>query len=341
MAWQTSNPQRILIVRLTALGDVIHGMPVACALRDAFPQASISWVVEGGAGDLLDGHPAVDQVIRVPRRWLKSPRDVWRLRRRLIAERFDVTVDLQSLTKSAVAARLSGARRRIGAGGDSARELSGWLNNERPVVSASHVVDHYLGILAPLGIVAPQVRFDLPERAEDGRFADQAIAACRLQSERFVVLNPGAAWQSKLWPTERYGELAARLGETYGLPSLAVWGGNEEPLAEQIVASSRGWAHLAPSTRLRELAAVSRRARLFVGSDTGPMHLSVAVGTPTISLHGPSQSEWCGAYGSSNARVQAYYHEGTSRERRAATDAAMRAIDVDAVWNSCQRLLAA
>ncbi len=109
---------RILIVRLSAIGDVIHGVPVLCALRDAMPRAFIAWVAEGTAGDLLEGHPALDQLVRAPRRWWKSPRDVWRLRQRMRSLRFDTAIDLQCLTKSALAARLSGAAadRQIGKG---------------------------------------------------------------------------------------------------------------------------------------------------------------------------------------------------------------------------------
>src|SRR5438132_14009284 len=108
---------RILIVRLSAIGDVVHGIPVLNALRAHFPAAFLGWVVEGRSADLLRGHPALDRVIQVPRKWLKSPRAVWRLRRELHDLNFDIAIDLQCLTKSAIAARLSGAKRRIGFGG--------------------------------------------------------------------------------------------------------------------------------------------------------------------------------------------------------------------------------
>ena len=122
---------RILIVRLSAIGDVIQTMPVACALRERFPDAFIAWAVQERTGKLLQGHPALDKLIAVPRGWLKSPGMVWRLRRRLRELHFDTTIDVQSLTKSALLARLSGARRRIGFGTPGGRELSRWLNNVR------------------------------------------------------------------------------------------------------------------------------------------------------------------------------------------------------------------
>ncbi len=330
---------RILIVRLSALGDVIHGLPVACALRAAMPEAQIGWVVEGRNGDLLEGHPAIDHLVRVPRKWLKSPRAVLELRRRLRELRFDATIDLQCLTKSAIAARLSGARRRIGKAGVHGRELSRWFHNELVEVGGTHVIDHYLQMLRPLGIESPEVRFDLPERASERTHAEDFLRREGL-TPGFAVLNPGAGWPSKIWPAERYGEVAQRLRAEHGLASVAVWGGAAElPLAEAIVAASAGAARLAPPTTVLELAALCRGAGLFLGSDTGPMHLAVAVGTPTISLHGPSLAEWCGAYGPQNLRLQVTYADGSANERRRADDSAMRAISVDMATAACAELL--
>jgi len=331
---------RILIVRLSAIGDAIHGIPVLCALRAALPEAFLGWVVEGRSGDLLEGHPALDELVRLPRGWLKSPGEVWRLRRRLRELHFDTTIDLQCLTKSAIAAWLSGARRRIGKAGTDGRELSRWFHNELVAPGGAHVIDHYLGLLRPLGIESPAVRFDLPERAADATVVETFLRQGRLSAGRFAVLNPGAGWPSKLWPAERYGELAQMLAATQGLATVAVWGGAAElPLAKSIVGASNGYALLAPPTSMTELAALCRRAALFVGSDTGPMHLAVAVGTPTVSLHGPSRAEWCGAYGAENIRLQVRYEEGSSLERRRADDSAMRAIGVDMVASACERLL--
>lgn len=331
---------RVLIVRLSALGDVIHGLPVACALRAAMPEATIGWVVEGRNGDLLEGHPAIDHLIRAPRKWLKSPRAVLELRRRLRELRFDVTIDLQCLTKSAIAARLSGAKRRLGKAGEHGRELSQWFHNELVDVGGTHVIDHYLEMLRPLGIVAPEVRFDVPERADERRHAVGFLQRESLSAGKFAVLNPGAGWPSKLWPAERYGAVARRLREEQGLASVAVWGGAaERPLAEAIVAASDGAAKLAPPTTVLELAALCRRAALFLGSDTGPMHLAVAVGTPTISLHGPSVADWCGAYGPQNVRLQVASAERMANAMRSADDSAMREITVDMATEACAELL--
>ncbi|MEM1305470.1 MAG: glycosyltransferase family 9 protein, partial [Planctomycetota bacterium] len=269
------------------------------------------------------------------------PRAILALRRRLRAERFDTTVDLQCLTKSAAAAWLSGAPRRLGVGGADGRELSKRFNNVLTPVDAGHVIEHYLGILKPLGIERPAVRFDLGESDASAGFAGRLLQEYGLEPGGFAVLNPGAGWPSKIWPSERYGALARRLAQQHGLSSLAVWGGRDElPLAKQIVANSGGHAVVSPATSIPQLGAVTRRAALFVGSDTGPMHLSIAVGTRTVSLHGASQATWCGAYGELGATIQAEFADGSYGERRRADNAAMRAISVDMVAEKCRTLLA-
>jgi ADP-heptose:LPS heptosyltransferase len=335
-----STAPRILIVRMTAIGDVIHGIPVACALREALPNAFLGWITEGTAGDLLEGHPALDILVRVPRRFWKSPREILSMRRRLRELKFDVAIDLQCLSKSAITAWLSGARRRIGKSGVQGRELSRVFNNELVEAGGAHVIEHYLSMLRPLGIMSPQVRFDLPERNSDTEMIDKFLRVSGLAGQRFAILNPGAGWPSKVWPADRYGELARHLYHKHGLRSIAAWGlPSELPSANLIVTASDDHAVLAPPTSMTELAALCRRAALFVGSDTGPMHLAVAVGTPTISMHGPSRADWCGAYGPQNIRMQIRYEAGSSLERRRADDSAMRAITINMVAHACDQLL--
>ena len=333
------NSQRVLIVRLSAMGDLIHGIPVLNALRRALPEAMIGWVAEGRNADLLMGHPALDQLIRVPRRWWRSPREVWALRNQLQLLRFDTTIDLQCLSKSAMAAWLSGAPRRIGYAGKLGREVSRWFHNELVSVEAEHVIDRYLGLLKPLGIQKPKVEFNLPESSPDAEFAERTLRALGLTNGEFAILNPGAGWASKRWPPERYGQLAERLAEELQVPTLAVWGGERElPLAERIVLHSGGTGHLAPPTTMTQLAALARRARLFVGSDTGPLHLAVAVGTTCVSLHGTSLAAQTGAYGPQNRRLQQRYDNSPSR-RSHNDDSAMRAISLELVLAACVEVL--
>ena len=335
-----STSPRLAIVRLSAIGDVIHGLPVLCALRQRFPEARIAWVVETRAAALLRGHSALDELITVPRGWLKSPQAVWDLRCRLRQFRPQVTIDLQGLTKSAIAARLSGAAVRIGFGDEKGRELSWWLNNRLVRAGSPHIIDSNLELLRPLGIESPAVRFDIPETPDDRESAERMIREAGLTGG-FAVINPGAGWPSKLWPADRYAALARHLGSALGLRSLVVWAGQQERgWAEEIVAGSESFGHLAPNTTLTELAALARRARLFVGSDTGPLHLAAAVGTPCVGLYGPMPAQRNGPYGSVHVAIQKMHFEGKSRQRRSAPATLMEAIAVEHVAAACDQILA-
>jgi lipopolysaccharide heptosyltransferase I len=330
---------RILIVRLSAIGDALHALPVLCALRDALPKAFLAWVVEGKTADLLRSHRALDELIVVPRGWLKSPRAVLALRRRLRTLRFDTTIDVQGLTKSAVAARLSGAPRRIGFDGADGRELSRWLNNALVPATATHVIERNLELLRPLGIQSPTARFDLEIPPADAATSRQILQRLGL-NEPYCVINPGAGWTSKLWPTDRFAAVARHLGSARGVRSLVVWAGDlEHSWAEEIVAGSGGHATLAPATSLCELAAVVREAALLVGSDTGPLHLAVAVGTPSVGLFGPMPAERNGPYGPQHIALQKICLQGTSRQRRAAGPESMNAITLHDVCAACETIL--
>jgi heptosyltransferase I len=326
---------RILIVRLSAIGDAIQTMPVACALRERFPDAFLAWAVESRAAALLREHEALDELIELPRGWLKSPGGVWRLRRRLRDLQFDTTVDVQSLTKSAILARLSGARQRIGFGNPGGRELSKWFNNQRVDPKTSHVVDRYLELLRPLGIESPTVRFQVPEHEEDRAAAEQIIDELGLPAG-FAIINPGAGWPSKLWPTDRYAAVARHLNDAWHLPTLVVWAGQaERAMAEQIAHASPAAVHICPPTTLPQLAAISRQAKLFIGSDTGPLHLAAAVGTPCVGLYGPWPASRHGPYGPQHIALQKMFFEGSARGRRTAPAIYMESITTEMVCEAC------
>ena len=331
---------RILISRLSAIGDCVLTTPLLCALRDHLPHAQITWVTERASATLLEGHPAIDELMVVPKGWLKSPAEIRRLRSKLRASRFDVAIDPQGLTKSTLVAWLSGAARQIGFHKPRGRELSRWFNRELVTPTKAHLVDAQLELLKPLGIQNAAVRFELPLVAEVENKVDAMMQAVHLGCA-FVAVNPGAGWDSRLWSTYRYGRVARFLGERHQLPSFVLWSGERERAwAEEIVACSGGRAVLAPPTTLPELASVLRRARMFVGSDTGPLHIAAAGGTPCVGLHGPTRPEASGAYGAQHIHIQTRFHDGTSRERRGANNDAMLRIDVETVVAACEELLA-
>ena len=199
-------------MRLSAIGDVLHGLPVLNALRNALPKAFLAWVVEGRAAQLLRGHRALDELIEVPRGWLKSPRAVLDLRRKLrltALRRRDRSARTEQKRDRRTAL---GAPRRIGFDGVDGREISRWLNNERVEATRTHVIDRNLELLGRLGISHPAVRFDLADTAATASAVDKMLESLRPR-ESFAVINPGAGWNSKLWPAARYGAVARHLGQ--------------------------------------------------------------------------------------------------------------------------------
>lgn len=334
----TDSP-RILICRLSALGDCVHTLPLLCALRRALPRAHLAWLTQTRSAPLIEGHAALDELITIERGFLLRPKKVRRLRRELQARRYDVAIDPQSLSKSAVPAWLSGAATRIGFARPEAREIAPWLNNVIVRASAAHAVDKTLELLRPLGIDATAPEFGLPVQAAASRRIDAFLDA-HFAAAPPVVMHPGAGWDSKLWPPQRYGEVAAHLGRQHGLRTVVAWAGERvKRWAGAAVAHAQGYAVAAPQMNLADLVALIARARMYVGSDSGPLHMAAALDIPTVSMFGPSRPQRNGPYGKGHVVVQAYYQEGTTRQRKRAGNDAMRAISAAMVIEACEEIL--
>jgi len=330
---------RIAIARLSAIGDAIMTMPVVCALRQHYPEAFITWIAEPGAGALLNGHACIDELVVLPKGWLKSPRTVLQLRKRLHAMQIDVALDPQSLSKSAIAAWLTGARCRIGFQSPKGREISLLLNTKRHKPRKKHNVDAQLEFLQYLDIKQPEVQFKVPRDAGAERAVARFCEELQL-AETFASINPGASWNSKRWPADRFGRVAKYLGEQHGMQSIVVWSGEEERAwAEEIAQIAGPYAVVSPATRLPELAALLRRANLFVSSDTGPAHLAAAVGTPVVGLFGPTLPEVTGPYGAQHIALQAFHQTGPALRRSFTPNTAMLAITIEDVCRACDEIL--
>jgi heptosyltransferase-1 len=286
---------RFLIVRLGALGDVVHAIPVAAALRRAFPDARIDWLVSAKHREILDLVPVID------RRLVINDRDDAAGGTSLLAAigelrggDYDVALDLQGLIKSAVLARASGARRVVGFSSRYARERlarlfyteafdpgRGGLYDPR---ETRHVVDINLGVLSVLGLPARPAEFPI----EDVKSA-AAQHAAQQTGGRYALLNPGAAWPNKRWPPARLAALAAHLRSRHGLMSVVLWGPGEEALASAVVDGAGGSAVLSSKTSIADLVALARGAMLMVSGDTGPTHIAAALGTPIVGIYGPTR----------------------------------------------------
>jgi ADP-heptose:LPS heptosyltransferase len=329
---------RFLICRLSAVGDTVHTLPLVHLIKQRWPDAYVAWAIEKGPAPLVQSCLAVNETVVVPKGFLKSPSQIAQLRRRLRALKIDIALDPQSLAKSAVLAWLSGAKRRIGFAKPIGRELAPWLNSHLVKPQETHVVRRYLEVLRPLGVRASlgDIVCDLP-RDENSESTIRRYLAAVLPSQEFAVINPGAGWDSKVWPAERYADVARQLP----LPSIVVWAGEKERAwAQQIVAGSEGKAHLAPGTSLLELTALVRQARLFIGSDTGPLHIAAAVGTPCMAMYGPTRPEVCGPYGAGHIVLQTSHEDlGSSRKASGNVSEAMLQITLEQALTACRRML--
>jgi lipopolysaccharide heptosyltransferase I len=298
---------RFLIVRLGALGDVVHAIPVAAARRHAFPAARIDWLVSAKHREILDLVPVIDRRLVIDDR-PSTPRNgqsrsepgrapatsLLAAIRELRLGRYDAAIDLQGLIKSALLARSSGAPRVVGFSSRYARERlarlfytdaydpgRGGLYDPR---ETRHVVEINLGLLSVLGLAAATPEFPIEQVHSD--------AACRVEQQtggRYALLNPGAAWPNKRWPPMRLAAVAAELRSRHDLTSVVLWGPGEEPLAAEVVAGARGAAVLSPKTTIADLVALARGAVLMVSGDTGPTHVAAAVGTPIVGIYGPTR----------------------------------------------------
>ena len=334
-------PKRILICRLSAIGDCVHTIPLAVKAKQLWPNCKLTWVVDCVAAQLLQPHPAIDEVIKIERHWVKNSR-LWKtLRRELQARHFDLTLDPQGLIKSSMLAWLCGAPTRVGFDYSHGRELAPVLANRRITRTQRHMVDTYLELLSPWSPTpAGRAEFQMPTYEEADQVHEILHASGFDTQESFACIAPGAGWASKLWPVERYAAVASYLNHQHNLRTMVLWAGDaEKTMANQIVSSSNGAARIAPRTSLTELAEVARRAKLFLASDTGPLHIAAAIGTTCIGLFGPTWGDEAGPYGARNVSIQSPKLPGPRSRMRSGDNSTMMAIEVDEVSTVCSRVL--
>jgi lipopolysaccharide heptosyltransferase II len=282
----TALPERILIVLLGAIGDVVRAMPLALRVRRGFPAARIAWAVEPTSAPLLAGHPAIDEAIvfrrdRGAAAFLPFLREI---RRR----RFDLVLDLQRHLKSGVTSFASGASRRIGFHRSDTKEAN-WLfatEHVPPQRRWSSKLRQYLAFADHLGLPEAPVEFGFAPTSDECRRAGALLEGVR---RPFLAAFVGSTWPSRFWWPEATAEVLARLAAEAGLEAVLVGGPGEEAFAgevgERLPATVRA-RNLVGRTTLREAAAVMAEAAVAFGPDSGPMHLAAAVGTPVVSLWG-------------------------------------------------------
>jgi heptosyltransferase-1 len=300
----------ILIVRLGAMGDIIHALPGAASLKHSFPDARITWVVEPAWVPLLEGNGFVDRLLVFRR---ADPRSWKRTREELRAERYDLAVDFQGLAKSALIAHLARPERIAGFGSRVVRERpAGLFYSTRVASSAVHVVDQALDLAAGAGATNLLRAFPLPPGVPEGR----------LPEGPFALASPLAGWTSKQWPLEYYARLAELLREKLGTPLVL----NGAPGAVPAVAGT-----LPHESGIPGLIDATRRAALVIGVDSGPLHLAAALNKSGVAIYGPTDPVRNGPYGGD---FEVFRIPGirTTHRRGGAIDPSMRAITPDEVF---------
>lgn len=294
------TPENILLIRLSSIGDVLHCTPVAQALREYYPKAKISWIVGEKSQDILHGNPYLDKIIVWQREqwekelrkgaWLKSLENFRFLKQQLKIDQYDLTIDMQGLLLTGLIGWCSGAPMRIGFA--KAREGSPlfYTHKVHAAQTRKQVVKHYLQLLGPLAIKNYDMQMVMPIAREHHEFAEGVFARYDIAGDqKVVVLNPSTSWTTKCWPAVYFSKLANLLQDKANAEIIILGGPGDIPLVEKIVSGiSRPVINLAGRTSLKELAAVVQKSHLFIGGDTGPLHIAAAVGTPTISLFGPT-----------------------------------------------------
>ena len=280
--------QAFLIVRLGALGDIVHALPLAAAIRSTWPDARVDWLVDVKHRAILDHVGGLSTIVPVDTRRMGGDTGVVPVVRRLRAARYDVVIDAQGLLKSATLARAAGGGRVVGLAREQLREpLARWAYGGAAQPAGPHVVDNALALARAVGATGGPPRFALEPPPSDVVARVRGVLGIAAE-QPFALINPGAAWPNKRWPPEGFGAVARHVRARHGWPSIVAWGPGEEDLARAVVAASDGAASLAPPTSLGELLAVVGAAGLVVSGDTGPLHLAAALGTPIVGVYGPT-----------------------------------------------------
>ena len=305
----------ILIIKLSAIGDVIHTLPSLRALRESFPDARISWVVETAASDLLIGNPDLDRIIISHRKkWaanLRNFRDVKNtfsevasFLRDLRDRKFDIIIDFHGLFKSAVLAFLARGKRKIGY--DSMQELSGIFYNEKiPEDMGKHAVDRYLDFPRYLGFKGDKAEFKIYPGAENERQVEELLRSHKIEpGDPVIAVSPQALWDTKLWNNQKFAALCDRISDELGMKIVFTGSGAEEMIADITAKMKTAAVNLEGRTTLRGLAALFKRVSLLVTTDSGPMHLAAAMGTPVVAIFGPTSPARTGPYGGNHNVIQ-------------------------------------
>jgi heptosyltransferase I len=332
---QFAEPQRIALIKPSALGDIMNSLPVLTALRQHYPSAHISWIVNRVYEPILHGHPDLDETIPFERSMgrqgaIEGPLAMLRFVRKLRRRRFDLVIDLQGLLRTGLMCFATGASRRLGL--KSAREGASLFYTE--VVDdrhgSPHAVDRYWRVAEHLGIGAGPKAFRLPEDSLAGIWADETLET---YAKPRLALAVGSRWITKRWPPEHFAELARRAQRAFGGTVVLLGAPDEADLARQTAALIEGPAlNLAGSTSLVQLSALLARMDVVLSNDTGPLHVAVALGRPIVAPYTCTRVDRNGPYGQEHRAVETLVHCQGSYLRQCARLECMKELTPDRLW---------
>jgi len=330
--------QRILLVLHGSIGDVIRALPLARLLRAGYPKAFIAWSVEPPSAPLLEGHPAIDEVILFDRRhwWTSFGAFLRQIRRR----KFDLVLDLQRHLKSGVISRASGAPHRLGFHRGDAKECN-WLFNNLFIDRCGNRIsklDHYLKFVEFLGLPKTPLQWEFAPSDEERASVDKHLADV---DGPFAALFLGTRWESKNWFADQIAACADLLRRDHRLAVVLLGGANDRHVAEQALAlADAGAVNLAGRTSLREAMGIIARAKVAVGPDTGLMHIAAALHVPVISLWGATDPVRTGPYGFESLAIKgAAPCSPCYRKRCSIGRQCMRSIGTDDIAEKLKRVI--
>lgn len=341
---QSGSHPCFLVIRLSSIGDIVHALPAVAALGQSFPQAEIHWLIEKRYAPLLAGNPYVHRMIPLDTlSWRGSfpsfsvLEEMMKTLIRLPQSGYEAAVDFQGLWKSAIIALLAGAKARVGLAEPWLREPgAAVLYTARVPVAGRHVVEESLALVEYLGARVGLWQFPLPHTPEADKFVDDQLA--RLEARDFMIINPGGGWKAKRWAPENYALLLRRLEARFSRKLLLTGSPDEQELILGILKSAGTRRAFYFPSNVVQFIALARRAQLFLGGDTGPMHLAAAVGTPLVAIHGPTDPARNGPFNS--ADIALYNRAPVNHSRRDPNADYIEGISVECVEAAIEERLA-
>jgi heptosyltransferase I len=348
------KPRKILIIRLSAIGDVVDVLPALRSLRSNFPDSKIAWLVEDRARDVLTGHPDIDDVIIFPRKkWqrniLKLNRifdtlsDILSFYKRLRKESYDIVIDFQGNLKSGIMTLITGAENRIGFGKGFCKEFNYLFTQYQayPPNKRMHRIERNLSLLKKLGIDTSFQRPELPVSKTDEEYVSKFIDIDNECSTPIIIMNPCTSEYGsyKRWSTSNYALLADMILDNYDARVIFTWGPNEIDIVNKIVKNMKHKALVSCETTIKQLIELIRRADLYIGGDSGPMHIASTLGIPTVAIFGPKDPVVYGPYNSKSIIVSKELPCSPCRNRTCSDPECITTISPEEVFQAVNKVM--